>query len=125
METTIDKLYDILIEVGINKKTIEKKVNLILFTHKKIMYFVQIEGDDEFNYGPSEFENGALDSDYLEERYGDYGSIVDFEDFAYSVVNDNLYTKLYSITDKLLKIEEEAENCDVDFEALVNHMFPN
>lgn len=121
----IDKLYNILVEAGINKKNIEKEDDLIFFTHKKIRYSVQIEGEDDFAYGPTEFENQALTSDYLHERYSECGNLVDFEDFIYSVLNDNPYTDLYRITDKLLKIEEEAENYDIDFEGIVNHMFPN
>lgn len=125
MENVIDKLYNILIEAGINKKNIEKEEDLILFIHKKIKYSVQIDGENDFGYGPTEFENQALTSDYLHDRYSEYGELVDFEDFVFGVVNNNIYGDLYRITEKLLKLEDEVKYLDIDFEGIVNHMFPN
>lgn len=119
----IDKLYDILIETGISKRSIEKGIETIHFTHRKITYSVQIDGDTDLIYGPFEFKNDAIDGDYLIDNYTEYGDVVDFEDWVYDVVNGNRFDKLYSITEKLLKLEEDAENDDIDFSQLVNHMF--
>ena len=132
MENTIDKLYDILINEGISKKNIEKDEDIIHFIHKKIRYSVQIDGEDGevlisdgLIYGPDEFENGALNSDYLHDHYQEYGSIDDFYNFVYDVVRGNTYDELYKITEKLLVIERDAQNCGVrvDFGQLVRHMF--
>jgi hypothetical protein len=123
METTIDRLYDILIETGVSKKNIEKGIETIHFTHKKITYSVQLDGDNHLIYGPFEFKNGAIDGDYLIDNYTEYGDNVEFEDWVYDVVNQDRFDTIYRMTEKLLKLEEDADDNDIDFPKLVNHMF--
>jgi hypothetical protein len=132
MEKMIEQLYDVLINEGIGKKNIETGKDNIHFVHKKIKYSVQIDGEDGTEiiqrgliYGPDEFENQSLSSDYLHQHYQEYGNIDEFYNFVYDVVSGNTYSELYKITEKLLAIEADANNCgvDVDFERLVTHMF--
>lgn len=128
MEETLNSIYELLISYNINKKNISKFENRIDFFYKKIIYSVQIEGSDEFMYGPSEFENNAIDSDFLHNNYTEYGDLSWFDDYVYQIVNADMFSDLYKITDALIKLEEKAElstEVIIDFNKLVNHMFLN
>lgn len=118
----IDKLYDVLINVGLRKNTITKELERIVFRYKKILYSVEFDGDD-LMYGPVEFENNTLDSDYLLETYTEYGTFEEFEDYIYTIVNEQPLSTLYSITEKLLKLEETADLYDIEFPKILHIMF--
>lgn len=124
MKATINTLYDILIQAGIKQLQISSQIAME-FSFKNITYWVQLDVDGTLTYGPIEFANSAVTSEFLRDSFQEFGSTVDFEDFVYGVVGDNLYGELYRITEKLLKIEDETNTLpiSVDFEKLVNDMF--
>lgn len=122
METRIKELEDALVEAGFRKNMITKDLERIEFRYKKITYSVNFDGDD-LMFGPLEFENGTLDSDYLFERYTEYGTFEDFKDYLYTMINEQPLSVLYSITDKLLKLEETASMYDIELSRIVHIMF--
>jgi hypothetical protein len=123
MEITIQQLTDILIECGINKNKIHSLSDtLIEFGYKKITHTVEIDGE-ELIWGPDEFDNGALNSDYLHDNFTEYGGISEFEDYISSIVTNGTFNELYSLTEKLYKLEIWAEENEIDFESIVTHMF--
>lgn len=120
-----NKIKEILISNGIKKSTIIDETEYITFKHKKITYVVQYELNDEYIYGLDEFDNGALSQDYLKDNYTEYGTIGDFEDYVYHITKGQAFDKLYKITEMLFKLEDDADENDIDFESIVNHMFYN
>lgn len=128
MEETLNSIYEVLIGHNINKKNIRKFENRIDFFYKKIIYSVQIESTDELMYGPTEFENNAIDSDFLHDNYTEYGDLTWFDDYVYQIVKGDMFSDLYKITDALIKLEKRAElstEVSINFNKLVNHMFIN
>lgn len=128
MEETLNSVYEVLISYNVNKKNISKFENRIDFFYKKITYSVQVNGIDEFIYGPSEFENNAIDSDFLHNNYTEYGDLSWFDDYVYQIIHADMFGDLYKITDALIKLEERAElstEVIINFNKLVNHMFLN
>jgi hypothetical protein len=126
MEETLNKIYEVLIGHGVNKKNISKFENRIDFFYKKIIYSVQIEGDDELMYGPIEFENNAIDTIFLHKNYSEYGDLSWFDDYVFQIVHANMFSELYKITDALIKLEERSERSTeviIKFNKLVDHMF--